>query len=73
MHSAHNNTDEHRLIMLIDLKRTYVGIPPAKHFKDMTTEEIGDIHFRYARDNDREQPKISSSLSNKFRNPEDYI
>ena len=59
--------------MLIDLKRTYCGIPPAKHFKDMTTEEIGDIHFRYARDNHREQPKISSSLSNKFRNPEDYL
>ena len=57
----------------IDLKRTYVGIPPAKHFKDMTTEEIGDIHFKYARDNHREQPKISSSLSNKFRNPEDYL
>ena len=73
MHSAHNNTEEHRLIMLIDLKRTYVGIPPAKHFKDMTTEEIGDIHFKYARDNHREQPKISSSLSNKFRNPEDYL
>ena len=73
MHSAHNNTDEHRLIMLIDLKRTYVGIPPAKHFKDMTLEEIGDVHFRYGRDNKREQPKISSSLSNKFRKPEDYI
>lgn len=73
MHSAHNNTDEHRLIMLIDLKRTYVGIPPAKHFKDMTLEEIGDVHYRYGRDNKREQPKISSSLSNKFRKPEDYI
>ena len=73
MHSAHNNTDEHRLIMLIDLKRTYVGIPPAKHFKDMTIEEIGDVHFKYGRDNKREQPKISSSLSNKFRKPEDYI
>ena len=73
MHSAHNNTDEHRLIMLIDLKRTYVGIPPAKHFKDMTLDEIGDVHFRYARDNKREQPEISSSLSNKFRKPEDYI
>lgn len=73
MHSAHNNTDEHRLIMLIDLKRTYVGIPPAKHFKDMTLEEIGDVHFKYGRDNKREQPKISSSLSNKFRKPEDYI
>lgn len=73
MHSAHNNTDEHRLIMLIDLKRTFVGIPPAKHFKDMTLEEIGDVHYRYGRDNKREQPKISSSLSNKFRKPEDYI
>jgi len=73
MHSAHNNTDEHRLIMLIDLKRTYVGIPPAKHFKDMTIEEIGDVHFKYGRDNKREQPKISSSLSNKFREPEDYL
>ena len=73
MHSAHNNTDEHRLIMLIDLKRTFVGIPPAKHFKDMTLQEIGDVHYRYGRDNKREQPKISSSLSNKFRKPEDYI
>ena len=73
MHSAHNNTEEHRLIMLIDLKRTYVGIPPAKHFKDMTIEEIGDVHFKYGRDNKREQPKISSSLSNKFREPEDYL
>ncbi len=73
MHSAHNNSDEHRLIMLIDLKRTFVGIPPAKHFKDMTKEEIGDVHFKYARDNERSQPKISSSLSNKFRDPEEYI
>ena len=73
MHSAHNNTEEHRLIMLNDLKRTYVGIPPAKHFKDMTIEEIGDVHFKYGRDNKREQPKISSSLSNKFREPEDYL
>jgi len=62
IHSAHNNTDEHRLIMLIDLKRTYCGLPPAKHFKDMSIDEIGDVHYRYGRDNKREQPKISSSL-----------
>jgi len=62
IHSAHNNTDEHRLIMVIDLKRTYCGIPPAKRFKDMSIDEIGDVHYRYGRDNKREQPKISSSL-----------
>jgi hypothetical protein len=62
IHSAHNNTDEHRLVMLIDLKRTFCGIPPAKHFKDMSIDEIGDVHYRYGRDNKREQPKISSSL-----------
>jgi len=73
MHSAHNNSNEHRLIMLIDLKRTYVGIPPATHFKDMSMDQIGDVHFKYGRDNERSQPQISSSLSNKFRKPEDYL
>jgi hypothetical protein len=59
--------------MLIDLKRTYVGIPPATHFKDMSMDQIGDVHFKYGRDNERSQPQISSSLSNKFRKPEDYL
>ena len=49
MHSAHNNTDEHRLIMLIDLKRTYVGIPPAKHFKDMIVNVFNKYFLRYDR------------------------
>ena len=49
MHSAHNNTDEHRLIMLIDLERAYCGIPPAPKFRDMNMEDIGDPHLKYRR------------------------
>ena len=30
--------------------------------QDMSIDEIGDVHYRYGRDNKREQPKISSSL-----------
>ena len=46
---AHNNTDEHRLIMLIDLERAYCGIPPAPKFRDMNMEDIGDPHLKYRR------------------------
>tara|TARA_B100000085_G_scaffold96474_1_gene87536 strand:+ start:1218 stop:2039 length:822 start_codon:yes stop_codon:yes gene_type:complete len=51
MHSAHNNTDEHRLIMLIDLERQYCGIPPAPKFRNMNMADIGDPHFKYRREN----------------------
>ena len=32
-HSAHNYTNERRLILLIDLKRSFLGLPPAPHFR----------------------------------------
>ena len=41
--------------------------------EDEILESISAAMDSSARDNHREQPKISSSLSNKFRNPEDYL
>tara|TARA_B100000085_G_scaffold247991_1_gene242744 strand:+ start:551 stop:1363 length:813 start_codon:yes stop_codon:yes gene_type:complete len=48
VHSAWNNSNEHRLILLIDFYRDYLGIPPGLHYKDMQ-DITGNPEERYSR------------------------
>ena len=47
-HSAHNYSFEHRLILLIDFDRRYLGIPAGLHY-DKMTELTGDPNTEYQR------------------------
>lgn len=39
LHSAHNYTNEWRLIMIVDMARERCGLPPGQRFKDTTERE----------------------------------
>ena len=47
-HSAHNYSFEHRLILLIDFDRRFLGIPSGLHF-DKMQEITGDPNIEYQR------------------------
>ena len=47
-HSAHNYSFEHRLILLIDFDRRYLGIPAGLHY-DKMAELTGDPNTEYQR------------------------
>ena len=48
VHSAWNNSSEHRLILLIDFNRDYLGIPPVLPFEQMQ-DITGNPEERYVR------------------------